>query len=195
MIPELLLHLADLAAHAFAQLRGVEVRERLVEQKDPRLAHQRPRQRDALLLAAGELGRGALCGLREADEIERLHGLFGDVLLVVVRSAADGERERNVLKDRHVRPNRVRLEDHSYRTFVRGHEDPLFVGEDETVVDLDLARGRTLQACDHAQGCRLAAAAWAEQREQLALGGLELQDVDDVPVGIAAIKPLNESAN
>ena len=44
----------DLGAHLDAQL-GVEVGERLVEQQQPRLQHQRAGDRDALLLAAGEL--------------------------------------------------------------------------------------------------------------------------------------------
>ena len=46
----------ELAAHPLAQL-GVEIRERLVEQQDRRLHHQRAGQRHALLLAAAELCR------------------------------------------------------------------------------------------------------------------------------------------
>ena len=49
--------LADLLAQAVAQA-GVEVRERLVEQDQLRGRRQRPRQRDPLLLAAGELVHG-----------------------------------------------------------------------------------------------------------------------------------------
>src|SRR3546814_5833414 len=51
---ELLLQLADVLAHTPAQL-GVEIGERLVEQQNRRLQHQRAGDRDALLLAAGEL--------------------------------------------------------------------------------------------------------------------------------------------
>ena len=44
----------DLDPHLHAQL-GVEVRQRLVEQEDLRLAHDGAADRDALALAAGEL--------------------------------------------------------------------------------------------------------------------------------------------
>ena len=49
----------DLDAQLGAQL-GVEVGERLVEEEDVDVAHQRPADRDALALAAGQLGRLAL---------------------------------------------------------------------------------------------------------------------------------------
>ena len=49
----------DLDAQLGAQLR-VEIRERLVEQEHAGLAHQRAADRDALALAAGQLGRLAV---------------------------------------------------------------------------------------------------------------------------------------
>ena len=51
---KLLLQGADLAPHLGAQL-GIEVRERLVHEAHGFLGDDRPPQRDALLLAAGEL--------------------------------------------------------------------------------------------------------------------------------------------
>ena len=56
---EPVLQLAQLDAHVGAQL-GVEVRERLVEQQHRGLEHEGARQRDALLLPAGELRGAAL---------------------------------------------------------------------------------------------------------------------------------------
>ena len=53
-----LLQLADLLAHMAAQL-GIEIGQRLVEQQHLRLQHDRPRHRDALLLAAGQFARQA----------------------------------------------------------------------------------------------------------------------------------------
>ncbi|BDO10464.1 hypothetical protein KAM643c_40370 [Aeromonas caviae] len=52
---EALLDLADLLAQAAADA-GIQRRERLIQQQDPRLHHQRPGQRHSLALAAGELG-------------------------------------------------------------------------------------------------------------------------------------------
>ena len=51
--------LLDLGAHVDAQL-GIEVAERLVEQEEQGIAHQRAAHRDALALAARELRRLAL---------------------------------------------------------------------------------------------------------------------------------------
>ena len=66
-----LLQLADVLAHAAAQL-GVEIRQRLVEQQHLRLEHERARHRDALLLAAGELGWHAPLEALEADQRQLL---------------------------------------------------------------------------------------------------------------------------
>ena len=58
-------------ARLLAQL-GVEIGERLVEQDHRRLVDQRARERDALLLAAGELVRVARGQMREPDLRQRL---------------------------------------------------------------------------------------------------------------------------
>ena len=70
---EPLLQGADLLAQLQPDL-GVERGQRLVEQQHVRLDRQRPGQRDALLLAAGQLVR-VLAGLRgQADHVEQLGG-------------------------------------------------------------------------------------------------------------------------
>ena len=51
------MQLRDLAPHLDAQLR-VEIRQRLVEQKHLRLAHDRAAERNALALSSGELRVG-----------------------------------------------------------------------------------------------------------------------------------------
>ena len=56
---QVLLQPPQLAAHLQAQ-ELVERRQRLVEQQHARLGDQRPRQRHALLLAAGQLRRHAV---------------------------------------------------------------------------------------------------------------------------------------
>ena len=64
---ELLLDRADLLAQRNADL-GVERRQRLVEQQQLRLRRQRAGERDALLLAAGELVGIAVAELRQLDD-------------------------------------------------------------------------------------------------------------------------------
>src|SRR5712691_4423206 len=61
------LQLSQLDPHALSQLR-VEVRERLVEQEHLRAADQGAREREALLLSAGELRRGPFLETLETDE-------------------------------------------------------------------------------------------------------------------------------
>ena len=69
--PDLLLDPLQLDLHLLAQLQ-VEGAERLVEQQDGRPVDQRPRQRDALRLAAGDLGRLAPLEAGQLDELEHL---------------------------------------------------------------------------------------------------------------------------
>ena len=64
---------ADLVAQLHAHL-GVEGRQRLVEEQHRRLDRERPGQRDALLLAAGELVGVAVGVLAEPDEVEHVAG-------------------------------------------------------------------------------------------------------------------------
>ena len=67
---EPLLDRAELVAHLHAQL-GVEIAQRLVEQQHLRLEHQRARDRDALLLAAGQRRRRALGEILHLDQPQR----------------------------------------------------------------------------------------------------------------------------
>ena len=60
----------DLAAHLVAQL-CVEIGQRLVEQEDPRIAHDGAADGDALALAAGELARIAARARRDARASRR----------------------------------------------------------------------------------------------------------------------------
>ena len=87
--------------------RGVERRQRLVEQQRVRLEHQRAAERDALLLAAGELRRQALGESAEADLIEHRQRALAPF---VERDAAHAQRIRDVLPHAHVREQRVALE-------------------------------------------------------------------------------------
>ena len=67
---ELLVQLLELDAQLGAEL-GVEVGERLVEEEDVDVAHQRPADGDALALAAGQLGGRAL---QERLDLQELGG-------------------------------------------------------------------------------------------------------------------------
>ena len=102
------------AVHAVQQLHdpdrglGVEVAGRLVRQQQRRVVDERPRKRDALLLAAGELvGIGVELG-READEAQDLGHLAPDLR---ARLADHLKAVGDVVVDGAVRQQLVVLED------------------------------------------------------------------------------------
>src|SRR5205807_5829455 len=105
--PQLPLQARDLRPHLHPQL-GVEIRERLVEEEDRGLAHDRAAYRDALALAAGELLRLAVEILAETED---RRGLADQARHLGRRRLADLEPELEVLAHRHVRVERVALED------------------------------------------------------------------------------------
>ena len=90
---------------------GVEVGERLVEEEDLGLADDGAADGDALALAAGELRRLAVEERVELQEsAATLSACAGDLGLAA--RAGDIEAEADVLRDGHVRVERVGLEDH-----------------------------------------------------------------------------------
>ena len=96
------LQLLQLDPHALAQL-GVEIGQRLVEQQDRRLDDQRAGERDALLLAAGQLVRIAAFEPAQIDQRKRLL----DLLLAPPRSgpcAASARTRRSGTRSCAARP-------------------------------------------------------------------------------------------
>jgi len=158
-----LLQLADLDAHLLAQL-GVEVGQGFVEQQQPRLHHQAARERDALLLPARELVR-----LARGQRLQP--GEFEDALDALAQrarcDAAQSQPEGDVLEHVQMREDRVRLEHHRRVA----HVGRLVVDASRT--EPDLARAGLLEAGDHAQQRRLAAARGPEQRDELPLVDFE----------------------
>ncbi|GMA32050.1 hypothetical protein GCM10025875_20420 [Litorihabitans aurantiacus] len=159
---------AQLGAHVDAEPR-VEVGQRLVEQQQLRADRDGAGERDALLLAAGELLRAAAGQVAEADEVERL---LDDAPALRRADLAQLEPVADVLGHGHVREERVGLEDHAEAAALgRGAR-----GVD--AVDEDRARRRDGVAREHAQRRRLAAAARSEQRGELPGGDGEVDRVD-----------------
>ena len=69
----------ELEAHVFPQLR-VEVRERLVEEEQRRLHHERARERESLLLPAGQRSRVARGEVVELDDGEDAFDALAELL-------------------------------------------------------------------------------------------------------------------
>ena len=158
----------ELDQHPLSQLE-VERGERLVEQQHFRLVDESARDRHPLLLAAADLAR-----LLARLVLELRQGQHARDLLVDPRSrpARDTRAESDVLAHAEVREERVALEDRVHAAPVRRQRRDLdAVEEDATPVG-------PLETGEHAQQRRLAAAARAEQREELALLDVEGNAVD-----------------
>ncbi len=151
--------------------------EGLVEEEQPGLAHDRARQRHALLLAARELTGPAVEQMVDLDARgRRAHG----ALDLRPRRADHAQREADVLGDRHVRVERVALEHHG-DVAIAGLE-----ARDVAAVDRDRAAVGLLEAGDDPQRRRLARARGAQQREELARLDVEVQALerDDRTMGL-----------
>ena len=150
---------------------GVEVRKRLVEQEDLRIAYQRPAHRNALSLAAGELPGKAVEELLDAQDGGRPLHLRPDLLLGL---ALHLERERHVAIDVEVRIERIVLKHHGDVPVLRlDLVDDLPVDEDFAVADI-------LQARDHAQQRALPAAGGTDQNEELGVEDIDVDAVDNL---------------
>ncbi|MDF2117934.1 hypothetical protein PY365_20385 [Roseiarcaceae bacterium H3SJ34-1] len=162
--------LHHLDAHVLAQ-RRVEVAQRLVEQ------HQRPggkatRDGDALLLSAGQFRGIAIPVGGKTGDIERMIQPLG---YVMIRKPLCLEPEGQIVGDRHVRPQRIILEDHA---------DPSpFSWYDRLLAPLDTSvqRDQSLfgldQSGNDAQKRGLAGPAGAEKGHHFAGRDLEIEVV------------------
>ncbi|CEI76402.1 Phenol hydroxylase [Pseudomonas aeruginosa] len=156
-------------AHLHAQ-GGVEVGQRFVEEEYLRVAHDRPADRHPLPLAAGELARLALQQRLQFEDACGGVDLGGDLALV---DAGQVEGEGEVPAHRHVRVQRVGLEDHRQVAFRRRG-----VG-DVRAVEGDAAAAGLFEAGDQAQQGRLAAAGGADEDYELAVADVEVDALDD----------------
>ena len=179
--PESFLKLSDFVAHLHAQ-SGIEVRQRLVEQQYARPEDDRARQRDALLLAAGELVRLLALVAAEPHELQNFADGTRDLR---PRVFLDAKPIGHVLEYGEMREQRIVL---------KNEPDVAFVGHE--VRDVPFAHGdgagiRLLEARDHPQRRGLAASGWSEQRQKLARRDRDADRTDGVDLSLhAMLEPL-----
>src|SRR5215468_5260124 len=159
----------DFRAHLDTQF-GVKIGERLVEQKDLRITHDSASHRNALTLPAGQLPWVALEQLRQAENRCRAVDALVDLTLW---RAAQFHRECHVGGDCHVRVERVVLEHHGNVAFFRRHV------VHDALADADLTCRDVLQAGDHSQQGRFAAAGRANQHNELPVAYRDIDAMDD----------------
>ena len=174
---EVAVQLGDLEAGLHPQ-RRVQVGERLVEQEDAGLAHDRAADGHPLALAARERLGLAVEQVIELQHLGRGAHLLADHRLVHL---GQPQAEGHVLVDGHVREQRVGLEHHRHAALRRCHLVHALAA------DLQLAAGDVLQPRDHAQQRRLAAARRPDEDAELALRDVQVHVPDDggvVAVGL-----------
>jgi len=145
---------ANAVAQAF-----VEAREGLVHQKDPRPRRQRAGERDALLLAARQLMRVFRAEPAQRHPLQQLADPRG------TRRPASGQAKGDVLGDVEMREEREILKHQPDRPALgRDPEDGV---ADQPAIDMDGAGILHVDAGDHPERRRLAAARGAEQAGHL----------------------------
>ena len=145
---ERVMHLLELDLHFLAHLE-IQRAERLVEEQDRRFIDKGSRDRDPLLLTAGERRDGAALEAFQIDQVEDLLDLslyLGLLHLLLTKTEGD------ILINIHMRKERVPLEYCVDRPLV-GRK-----GCDIPPLKKDLAVRRKIEARDHAERRRLAAA-------------------------------------
>ncbi|ABA49062.1 phenol hydroxylase, putative [Burkholderia pseudomallei 1710b] len=160
----------DFEAHLHAQLR-IEVRQRLVEQEHRRLANDRAPHRDALPLAARQLARAPR---EQRPELEDLRGRLHARVDQRALDTANLQPVSHVLRNRHVRIQRVVLEHHRDVAILRLER------VDDASTDRDLAFRHRLEAGDHPQQRRFPAARRADEHDELAVGDIDVDPVQHV---------------
>src|SRR5438034_377917 len=179
---EELLQSEDLGARLTTKLR-VDVRERLVHEEHRRLAHDRAREGDALLLSARQVLRLAPEQRFELDDPCRLLDTALDLALLHLRRL---EGEGEVVIHGHMWVERVRLEHHGDVAILRAHT------VHDAATDLDDAGGELLQARDAPKCRRLSAARRADENDEFAVLDLEVEVVDCLGVGLVHLRHVLE---
>ena len=172
-----LLELGDLDAGGDAK-RGVEVRQRLVEQEHLRVAHDGAADGDALALAARHrLGQA----VEKFGELQDLGGLANAPVDLGLAFLGDLHAEGHVVVDGHMRIERIGLEHHGDAALRRRHVVDHLAG------DLEFAGGDLLEPGDGPQQRRLSAARRADEDDELARFDVEVDAVQNVQIAVGLL--------
>ena len=153
LVSEALQHVAQLDFQRVAQM-GIQGRERLVQHQQPRLVDHDPRQGDALLLAAGELGRLVIFQpfqLHQFQHFFELSLLFRPVFFPM-------QAAEDILPHRHVRKQGIVLEEIADLPLLRREIDMPFGVIEHRTVQLNMAAVRLFDSRDALERKTLAAA-------------------------------------
>ena len=178
-----LMQLADFRPHLHPQL-GIQVRQRLVEQKHLRVAHNGAAHRHALALPARKLARIARKIGFQTKDIRRAVDFLCDLRLV---HSLHLQRKAHVRRHCLVRVKRIVLEHHG-NVAVRRRQVV-----DHPVPDADRPRGDAFQPGNHAQKCRFPATGRPDQNHELPVLDIDIDTVQNVhrAIGLAQVADRN----
>ena len=157
----------DQVAHFVPQV-GVQVAERLVQQKHVGLDDEGPGQGDALLLAARQLARFAALKAGQLHQIQHVPHPLADF---PAGHPPHFQAEPDVVGDAHIGEKQVVLENH--------HRPPLFGGhvDDGVAVEKDVPGGGAEQPGDHLHGGGFAAPGRPQQGGQFPRFDVQVEPV------------------
>lgn len=146
----------NLRAHRGTQL-GIQVGQRLVQQEYIRVAHHSASQCDTLTLAAGQRLRLAVQQMLQIQNFSYFMNLPVDFVL---RHLLKRQSERHILVNRHMRIQRVALENHRNIAVLRRNVI------DAALADIHITVRDLLKTCNHTQRSRFTAAGRADQHDK-----------------------------
>ena len=170
----------------------IERAERLVEKQDLRPAEQGLRDRQPLLHAARERSRIEVARVGEADALQHGFGLLPGASAPGAEDAAKRPARTEILDQQQVleggqmRKHRIALEDNAALRRRLRHDRP--------VADDDHAPALLFLAEQDAQECRFSAAACADQRQEFARLGGDVDPLQHAGVAVAFLQSMDDDA-
>jgi hypothetical protein len=159
-----------------ARRLGVEIAGRLVGQNERRAARERACDRDALLLASGQLRRLVVHAMFEPDRAQQLPGPSFDHRRWEAFVPPSGEH--HVLECSERREQVMKLEHEAERSSPEsGEPDIVELGCVRTSEDHATTR-RALEQTDHVEQRTLARSRWANERRELARSEAQVDPVE-----------------
>ena len=158
----------DLRTHVHPHLR-VQIGKRLVKEEYFGIPHDRSPEGHSLALASGKRPRLAVQHFVKSEAIRGLGNGLLDEVLGLFRQL---QPKADVVKDRHVRIERVVLKHHGYPAILGMHV------VDDAVADGNGSAGDVLQPRKHPQGRRLPTPRRTHQNHELAVLNLQIDVLD-----------------
>src|SRR5437879_1157477 len=171
---------------------AIQVPGGLVAHQQLRIGHQRARDRDALLLAARQFLRLVLGTIGKSHHLQR----HGDILLALRGGElCQQQRQLDVALSAQHRHQVVELEHEADVVCAPLRQLAARKVVDAATADVDLARAGLIETADQVEQRGLARARRTHERDEVALGNIERESVQDLDCLLAAPVDLADTAD